>query len=86
MKESSRIQLGLENLKQATIHLAFVLQLKGDGGIPQGAKSSSSSRGFRVALPQISCRHLPLYKDRPKDISVFCVSIFNASNNPIKLG
>ena len=37
MKQNTKIQLGLEDPKQATIYLAFTLQLKGGWGYPKKA-------------------------------------------------
>ena len=66
MKLSYKFQHGVEDPKQATIHLALALQLMRDGGIQKGAKSSSSSRGIKVAPPQIFWWDFPLLKDIAK--------------------
>ena len=38
MKQNTKIQLGLEDPKLATVHLAFTLQLKGGWGYPKRCK------------------------------------------------
>ena len=68
MKQSCKIQHGLEDPKQATIHLALALQLKQDWGYPKGAKSSCSSKGFKVTAPQGFWWDFPLYKGRAKTL------------------
>ena len=66
MKQNYKIQHGLEDPKITTIHLASALQLKQDGGIQKGAKSSCSPKGFKVAVPQSFWWHFPLHKGRAK--------------------
>ena len=48
---NTKFQLGLEDPKQATIHLTSTLRLKGGLGIQKGAKNSCSSKGIKVAAP-----------------------------------
>ena len=54
--------------KQANIYLAFVIQIKGDGGIQKEAKSYCSSRGYKVKAPQSFWWNLPFYINRAKTL------------------
>ena len=70
MKQNTKIQLGLEDPKQANHPLGFYPPTKGRlWGIQKGAESSCVSRGLRVAAPQSFWWHFSFYKCRAKALS-----------------